>query len=98
MRDVPPRWQPWRIRLAPLPTAGRLPPVLRFRATMIDPATNAPAAPAPADYRDELPDASGIRRGLVAHVRELIATGKYDTPERWALAEEFLFRRTDDGR
>ncbi len=98
MRDVPPRWQSWRIRLAPLPAANRLPPAFRFRATMIDPATNAPAAPAPTDYRDEAPDASGIRRGLVAHVRELIAAGQYDTPERWALAEEFMLRRIDDGR
>lgn len=96
MHDVSPRWQSWRIRLVPPATANRLSPVFRFRATMIDPATNAPAARAPADFRDEAPDASGIRRGLVAHVRELIAAGQYDTPERWALAEEFLFRRTDD--
>jgi len=65
---------------------------------MIDPATNSPAQTAPIDFRDEAPDASGIRRGLVAHIRELIAAGQYDTPERWALAEEFLFRRTDESR
>ena len=95
MHDVSPRWQSWRFRLVP-PLPDRLSPVFRFRAIMIDPATNAPSATAPADFRDEAPDASGIRRGLVAHVRELIAAGQYDTPERWALAEEFLFRRTDD--
>ena len=98
MRDVPPRWQTWRIRLVPLPMPNRLPPAVRFRATMIDPETKVPAVPATADFRNEAPDASGIRQGLVAHIRELIAAGHYDTPERWALAEELLFRRTDDGR
>ena len=98
MRDVPPRWLNWRIRLAPPTTQNRLPPAVRFRATMIDPETKSPAAPAPADFRDELPDALGIRRRLVAHIRELIAAGQYDTPERWALAEEALFRHTDDRR
>ena len=97
MRDVPSHWLSWRIGPVPLPTPNRLPPAFRFRATMIDPPTNAPSGPAPADYRDELPDATGIRRGLVAHVRELIAAGRYDTPERWALAEEMMFR-TVDGR
>ena len=26
------------------------------------------------------------------------AAGQYDTPERWAMAEEFLFRRTEESR
>ena len=98
MRDVSPRWQSWRIRLAPLPTPAALPPALRLRATMIDPKTSAPAVPTPADFRNEVPDAHGIRRGMVAHIRRLIAAGHYDTPERWALAEEMLFRRLDESR
>lgn len=96
MVDVTPRWQSWRIRLAPLPTPTALPPALRLRATMIDPKTSAPVAPT--DYRNEVPDAHGIRRGMVAHIRGLIAAGHYDTPERWALAEEMLFRRLDESR
>ena len=98
MRDVPSRWQSWRIRLAPLPTPTALPPALRLRATMIDPKTSAPAVPTPADFRNEVPDAQGIRRGMVAHIRELIAAGHYDTPERWALAEELMFRRMEESR
>lgn len=47
----------------------------------------------PPELRDEPPDAEGVRRGLVAHVRKLIAEGTYDTPERWEAAEEALFRR-----
>lgn len=65
---------------------------------MIDPTTSAPALPTPADFRNEAPDAHGIRRGMVAHIRELIAAGHYDTPERWALAEELMFRRTEESR
>ena len=66
---------------------------------MIDPNTKLPAGPAdPTDLRLEEPDAHGIRRGLVAHVRKLVAAGHYDTPERWALAEELLFRRLEEAR
>ena len=65
---------------------------------MIDPTTLSPNDPGPTDFRSEAPDAHGIRRGMVAHIRELIAAGQYDTPERWALAEEFLFRRTEESR
>jgi hypothetical protein len=45
------------------------------------------AAPAPAD--------DGIRWELVNRMKRLIAAGQLDTPERWALAEEFLFRTVD---
>jgi hypothetical protein len=31
-------------------------------------------------------------------MRRLIAEGKLDTPERWAVAEELLFRAVDDRR
>jgi hypothetical protein len=34
---------------------------------------------------------------LVARVRELIAAGEYDTPDRWAAAEAKLLRRLADG-
>ena len=98
MRDVPERWLSWRVRLASPPAPTELPPAVRHRATMIDPTTLSPDDRGPTDFRSEAPDAHGIRRGLVAHIRELIAAGQYDTPERWALAEEFLFRRTEESR
>jgi hypothetical protein len=37
------------------------------------------------------PAEDGIRWELVQRIRKLIAEGKYDTPERWAAAEELLF-------
>lgn len=40
----------------------------------------------------------GIRWELVHRMRRLIAEGKLDTPERWAVAEELLFRAVDDRR
>jgi hypothetical protein len=46
----------------------------------------------PAD--DDKP-ADGIRWELVNRMKKLIAAGELDTPERWALAEEFLFRAVD---
>ena len=98
MRDVPQRWQSWRIRLVRLPTTAELPSAVRLRATLIDPKTHSPETPGPTDFRREIPDAQGIRRGLVVHVRQLIAAGHYDTPERWALAEELLIRRMDEAR
>lgn len=98
MRDVPERWRSWRVRLASPPAPIELPPALQLRATMINPTTPSPDDRDPADFRSEAPDVHGIRRGLVAHIRQLIAAGQYDTPERWALAEEFLFRRTEESR
>ena len=49
-----------------------------------------------AEYRAEPPDADGIRRGLVARVRQLIADGAYDNPDCWAETENRLFRHADD--
>jgi hypothetical protein len=49
----------------------------------------------PCELRHEPPGAEGIRQGLVAHVRQLIADGVYDTPERWEAAQERLFRRIE---
>ena len=98
MRNVPQRWQSWRFRPVRLSKPAELPPAVRFRATMIDPETRSPASPEPVDYRNEIPDAHGIRRGFVAHIQRLIAAGHYDAPDRWALAEELLFRRMEEAR
>ena len=54
---------------------------------MNDPLDRPPAA-------DDTP-ADGIRWELVNRMRRLIAAGELDTPERWALAEEFLFWAVD---
>ncbi len=99
MRDVPQRWQSWRLRLVPAARPTELPPAIRFRANMISPEHTTTAAESDAtDFRREIPDASGIRLGLVTHIRMLIAAGQYDTPERWALAEELMFRRMEESR
>lgn len=47
----------------------------------------------PAHLHLEAPGSDGIRHGLVTHVRGLIAAGVYDTPERWADAEEAILDR-----
>jgi hypothetical protein len=52
----------------------------------------------PAELKAEAPGPDGIRHGLVAHVRRLIAEGAYDTPDRWAAAEERLLDRVLGGR
>ena len=99
MRDVPQRWQSWRLRLVPASTPTELPPAIRFRATMISPEQPPTAAESDStDFRREIPDTSGIRLGLVTHIKTLIAAGLYDTPERWALAEELMFRRMEESR
>jgi hypothetical protein len=63
----------------------------RFRAPMNDTVdhtdTGTPA--------DDPPPAAGIRWELVNRMKKLIAEGKLDTPERWAMAEESLFRAVD---
>lgn len=65
---------------------------------MSDPTAHRSAEP-PADAPDPGPcSADGIRWELVNRMRRLIAAGQLDTPERWALAEEMLFRATDDRR
>lgn len=62
------------------------------------PRPTAPRPLIPAELRAETPGPDGIRQALVAHVRQLIADGVYDSPERWAAAEELLLRRLVDGR
>lgn len=75
-QPTPRRWQAWRV-------------------TRIKPATSPTTAPEPIGRRPatlptEVPGPDGIRHRLVAQVRERIAAGEYDTPERWAAAEERL--------
>jgi hypothetical protein len=43
---------------------------------------------------DDRPD-DGIRWELVTRMKALIAAGELDTPERFAVAEEFMFRAVD---
>ena len=93
-QPTPPRWQSWRITRIPTPARiATTPDALALRMTPPPPHRPAPApvTDVPAHLHAETPDADGIRQGLVAHVRRLIAEGVYDTPERWALAEERLF-------
>jgi hypothetical protein len=45
----------------------------------------------PADDRP----GDGIRWELVTRMKALIAAGELDTPERFAVAEEFMFRAVD---
>ncbi|MEO2089969.1 MAG: hypothetical protein ABGY75_10795 [Gemmataceae bacterium] len=65
---------------------------------MSDTPTRPSNAPADSDGRTPRPGEDGIRWELVHRMKRLIAQGKLDTPERWALAEEMLFRATEDRR
>lgn len=92
----PRRWQTWRLTPAPRRTRAAFTPdaILHRMALPAGSDRTPPPGPAvPPELRAEAPGADGIRHGLVAHVRQLIAEGAYDTPERWAAAEEQLFRR-----
>lgn len=60
----------------------------RLRAPMNDTVDCTPA-------EDETPAADGIRWELVNRMKKLIAAGELDTPERFLLAEEFMFRAVD---
>jgi hypothetical protein len=62
------------------------------------PPPDRPSPSVPAELRAEAPGPDGIRHGLVEYVRRLIAAGEYDTPDRWAAAEDRLVRRVADGR
>ncbi len=76
------RWPRWRVTLADRPAAG---PRFARRPAAAD-------APPPAA---EVPGPDGVRHDLVARVRAEIEAGVYDTPERWAAAEEALLQRFD---
>ncbi|OWK44990.1 hypothetical protein FRUB_01321 [Fimbriiglobus ruber] len=58
----------------------------------------APDPAVPAALKAEAPGPDGVRHGLVAHIQRLIAAGEYDTPDRWAAAEEALFARARERR
>lgn len=93
MRNPPSRrWLPWRSAAR----NGRPRFTLSTRPRMSDPTPRPHLTPP--ELRHETPDAAGIRRGLVAHVRKLIADGEYDTPERWEAAEDALFRQVGHDR
>jgi hypothetical protein len=75
-------------------------PVALDRITMSDPACR--SAP---DSRSEsvpveppLRSADGIRWDLVNRMKQLIGEGTLDTPERWAAAEEMMFRAIEERR
>ena len=63
-------------------------PVRAKPPTMNTPA-DVPCTPPPA------PPADGIRWELVERVKRRIAAGEYDTPERWAVAEELMMREME---
>jgi hypothetical protein len=45
---------------------------------------------------DEPQGEDGIRHTLVERVRREIVAGTYDTPEKWALALDQLFREVEE--
>ena len=91
----PRRVSTWRLT-SPRPPAAANPDPVVTRMTPPPPARGAPAVPS--ELRDELPGADGVRHGLVAHVKQLIAEGAYDTPDRWEAAQDRLFDRVFGGR
>lgn len=74
------------------PPAGAVPPASP-PAGLIN---RLPPADPLADLKREAPGPDGIRRGLVARLKQLIADGAYDTPDRWAAAEARLLERLAD--
>jgi len=96
MRDsTPQRWPARRFRFAARPDRGPMPGALLRRMAMALPRTpdcDAAGGPlAPPELRAEAPGPDGVRHGLVAFYRDLIARGELDTPERFARAEKALF-------
>ena len=97
MRDsTPQRWPARRFRFAARPDCGppRTPKALLKRMAIALPPTpdgRADGPLAPPELRTEVPGPDGIRHGLVAYYRDLIARGELDTPDRFARAEDRLF-------
>jgi hypothetical protein len=85
----------WRLTSPRLTAADTPDPVV---SRMIPPPPDRGAPAVPADLKAEAPGPDGVRHGLVAHVRQLIAEGVYDTPERWEAAQERLFASVRGGR
>lgn len=48
-----------------------------------------------AELRAQPPGPDGIRHALVDRIRQMIADGEYDTPQRWEEAEHRLFRQAE---
>lgn len=98
MREPSPRrWQTWRVTPTRRPLPGPNTPdalLKRMAHTTPDRGSSRNDPPAvPPELKAEAPGPDGVRHGLVAHVRRLIAAGEYDTPERWEAAQERLFER-----
>jgi len=97
MRRPPDLRYSWRIQLNGTRGDSGAAVVLQ-RAIMIPPHELPPSADDLAELRAEPADDQGIRRRFVERIRQLIAAGHYDTPERWAIAEEMLARKLEDAR
>lgn len=108
MRERPRHRLSWRVGsvLRSDDAAGRAngSPANRCRGAELAPfgtTVTYPHSPPPdplAELKADTPGPDGIRRRLVERVRQLIADGAYDTPERWAAAEERLCERIAGGR
>jgi hypothetical protein len=105
MRDRHQRWLSWRVApvVRPDHPAGRpdLPAGGRFGGAELALLKNTVKHPKPtpeslAELKADTPGPDGVRRRLVERVRQLIAEGAYDTPERWDAAEDRFFRRVTD--
>ncbi len=98
MRDsTPQRWPARRFRFAARPDCGlpRTPTPEALRQRMALPLPRRADIPldgplAPPELRAEAPGPDGVRHGLVAFYRDLIARGELDTPDRFARAEHAL--------
>ncbi len=82
------RWPAWHNRLAVFSSGGSCQPAGYPERP------DGPLAPAALRATDAGPD--GIRRGLVAYYRELIAAGGLDAGGRFAAAEAGLFDALGD--
>ena len=98
MRHVPPRRNIYRADPPAWPTGPRREYAVGPRFTMSDPPCHPTRDHPPPAVGAEPPAADGIRWELVNRMKALIAAGQLDTPERWALAEELMFRAIEDRR
>lgn len=100
MRRLSRRWSPRRAA-PPLARSriDRRERAARFRINMSDTTASRLTDP-PDDPSACSPSGSpdGIRWDLVNRMKRMISDGQLDTPERWALAEEMLFRATAERR
>ncbi len=84
-QPAPRRWPAWHNRLAVLSSGGSCHQAAR------------PDGPlAPVGLRAAAPGPDGVRHGLVAYYRELIAAGGLDVGGRFAAAEAELFNAVGD--